>query len=320
MKLVTIDRYGPLGELFMGIIIGEEIVIPRDADVISPERFVWRNSNAVRAKALNQAVEDHCNAKKRERMYRFPLGSVKILAPIPKPAGIRDFIAFEQHIRTLRNKRGQEVPEVWYRMPLHYRGDHLTVYGPEDEISWPRYCRERFDFELELACVIGKEGVNISVEEAHEYIAGYMIMNDWSCRDIQKEEMQGGLGPSMAKPGASFGPYLVTEDELPNLANLKESPNEGPLMRAYVNGEQWTEGRFGTIHWSFAEMIAHISQDRMIYPGEILGSGTVGGGCGAELDRWIQPGDVVELEIEGLGRLRNRVGFPKPDTKEEKNV
>jgi 2-keto-4-pentenoate hydratase/2-oxohepta-3-ene-1,7-dioic acid hydratase in catechol pathway len=245
------------------------------------------------------------------------LGSSKILVPVPYPRGIRDFIAFEQHIRTLRQKRGQEVPQAWYKMPLHYRGDHLTVYGPEDEIPWPRYCRERFDFELELACVIGKRGINISVEEAYEYIAGYMIMNDWSCRDIQQDEMQGGLGPSMAKPGASFGPYLVTSDELPDLSNLREEPNRGPVMRAYVNGTMWSEGKFGSIHWSFAQMIAHISQDRMIYPGEILGSGTVGGGCGAELDRWIQPGDVVELEIEGLGRLRNRVGFPKLHKKKE---
>ncbi|MDA2935621.1 fumarylacetoacetate hydrolase family protein [Patescibacteria group bacterium AH-259-L05] len=232
-----------------------------------------------------------------------------------QPTAIRDFIAFEDHIKALRQKRGKRVPDVWYKMPLHYRGNHLNVSANGDVIPWPRYCKEKFDFELELACVIGKKGINISEREASQYIAGYMIMNDWSCRDIQRDEMQGGLGPVMAKPGPSFGPYLITADELPDLANLCQSPNKGPHMRAYVNDELWSEGRFGSIYWSFAQMIAHISQDSWIFPDEILGSGTVSSGCGAELDRWIQPGDTVKLEIEGIGQLSNSIGFPAKDKK-----
>ena len=224
-----------------------------------------------------------------------------------KPKSIRDFIAFEAHIKAIRAKRGLEVPEVWYRMPIHYRGNHLNVHAGGDIVPWPGYT-DKFDFELELACVIGKKGINISEDDAHKYIRGYMIMNDWSCRDIQRDEMSGGLGPVMAKPGPSFGPHLVTADELPDLANMRDMSDSGPLMRAYVNGELWSEGRFGAIYWSFAQMIAHISQDTWIYPSEVLGSGTVGTGCGAELDRWIQPGDIVTLAVEGIGELMNKIG------------
>ena len=236
------------------------------------------------------------------------------LDPPLHPPSIRDFIAFEAHIKTLRKMRRKRVPRSWYKMPIHYFGRHLNVRKSGVTIPWPRYCKEKFDYELELACVIGKKGKNIPEEDAHLYIAGYTIMNDWSCRDIQRDEMEGGLGPCMAKPGPSLGPRLVSADALPDLAHMREEPNAGPLMRAYVNKELWSEGRFGSIHWSFAQMIAHISQDTTIYPGEVLGSGTVGTGCGAELERWIQPGDLVELEIEGLGKLRNWVGKPQETT------
>ena len=155
------------------------------------------------------------------------------------------------------------------------------------------------DYELELACVIGKEGTDISEDGAAAHVGGYTVMNDWSARDIQMEEMSVGLGPAKGKDFAtSLGPWLVTPDEF-NPADAR--------MTARINGEVWSDGNIGQIHWSFAQMIAHASMDETLYPGDVLGSGTVGGGCGLELDRWLQSGDVVELEVEGIGVLRNRV-------------
>ena len=163
---------------------------------------------------------------------------------------------------------------------------------------WPRYTRQ-LDYELELACVIGREGRDLGAEEAPAWIAGYTVMNDWSARDIQRSEMAVRLGPAKGKDFAtSLGPCLVTPDEL-DPRNLK--------MIARINGEVWSQGNAGSSHWTFPQMISHVSMDETIYPGDVFGSGTVGGGSGLELDRWLKPGDVVELEIQGIGVLRNRV-------------
>ena len=155
------------------------------------------------------------------------------------------------------------------------------------------------DYELELACIIGKEGIDIPVEHADQYIGGYCIMNDWSARDIQMKEMSVGLGPAKGKDFAtSMGPWLVTPDEFdPSTAR----------MVARVNGEVWSDGQYSTVNWSFGQMLAHVSMDEAVYPGDVFGSGTVGFGCGLEHGRWLQPGNVVELEITGLGVLRNRL-------------
>lgn len=228
---------------------------------------------------------------------RWPLGDVRWLAPI-ESGSLKDFIAFEQHISTVRKSRGAEVPPAWYEMPVYYKGNHRSLMGHEQQLTWPRYS-EQMDYELELACIIGKEGIDISEEDASSYIGGYSIMNDWSARDIQFQEMAVGLGPSKGKDFAtSVGPWLVTPDEFNPL---------DARMTARINGELWSDGNIGQIHWSFPQMIVHTSMDETVYPGDILGSGTVGGGCGVELDRWLQPGDVVELEVEGIGVLRNRV-------------
>jgi len=228
---------------------------------------------------------------------------------IKRPASIVDFIAFEDHIKAIRAKRGLEVPDIWYIMPMHYNCNHLGVRGNGDVVPYPEYTSE-FDFELELACVIGEGGINIKEEDARKHIYGYTIMNDWSCRDVQRDEMSGGLGPGrLGKPGPSLGPRIVLSSNLPELADMRELPDSGPLMQAYINGELWSEGRFGAIHWSFAQMIAHLSRiNDGIHAGEILGSGTIGGGCCAELGRWIQPGDTVTLKIEGIGELTNKIG------------
>jgi 2-keto-4-pentenoate hydratase/2-oxohepta-3-ene-1,7-dioic acid hydratase in catechol pathway len=225
--------------------------------------------------------------------------NVTLLAPVPNPTSLRDFIAFEDHIAATSKKRGQPIPPEWYKAPVYYKGNHRTIIGPQDDLQWPLETT-KLDYELELACVIGRQGRDISERQAPEYIAGYTIMNDFSARDVQFQEMACRLGPAKGKDFATaLGPCLVTPDEIGELGDL--------TMIARINGETWSTGRFGSIHWSFPQMIAHVSRDETLYPGDVFGSGTVGGGCGLELDRYLQPGDVVELEIQPIGVLRNRV-------------
>ena len=226
---------------------------------------------------------------------------VRLLAPVTRPRVIRDFLTFEGHMLTAGKALGRpQIPPVWYEVPAYYKGDPDTVSGPDDVIEWPKYC-EKFDFELELAMVIGRRGKNISKQNAPRHIAGYTIWNDWSARDQQMKEGPLGMGPSKGKDfdtGNTIGPYLVTADEL-DVSNLR--------MVARVNGEVWTDSTSGGRQFSFEDLIVHVSQSETIYPGELWGSGTTTGGSGLELDRWLKPGDVVEFEIEGIGTLRNRI-------------
>ncbi len=225
--------------------------------------------------------------------------TVRLAAPLPNPPSLRDFIAFEEHIAATSKRRGQPIPPEWYKMPVYYKGNPRTIIGPEEDLAWP-LDTTKLDYELELACVIGRKGKDVAEQDAPNHIAGYTIMNDFSARDIQFQEMACRLGPAKGKDFATaIGPCLVTPDEIPDLKTL--------TMIARVNGEEWSRGRFGTIHWSFPQMIAHVSRGEMIYPGDLFGSGTVGGGCGLELDRYLKTGDVVELEIQPIGVLRTRV-------------
>jgi 2-keto-4-pentenoate hydratase/2-oxohepta-3-ene-1,7-dioic acid hydratase in catechol pathway len=229
----------------------------------------------------------------------YQTSAVELGAPLPNPASLRDFIAFEDHIAATSKKRGQPIPPEWYKAPVYYKGNHRTIIGPDESLRWPLETT-KLDYELELACVIGRKGTDVSERDADGYIAGYTIMNDFSARDIQFQEMACRLGPAKGKDFATaIGPCLVTPDEIPDIGAL--------TMIARVNGEEWSRGQFGTIHWSFHQMIAHVSRGETIYPGDLFGSGTVGGGCGLELDRYLKPGDVVELEIQPIGILRNRV-------------
>jgi 2-keto-4-pentenoate hydratase/2-oxohepta-3-ene-1,7-dioic acid hydratase in catechol pathway len=226
---------------------------------------------------------------------------VRLLAPVTRPRVIRDFLTFEGHMLTAGKALGRpQIPPVWYEVPAYYKGDPDTVSGPEDVIEWPRYC-EKFDLELELAMVVGRRGKNIAKPDAARYIFGYTIWNDWSARDQQMREGPLGMGPSKGKDfdtGNTIGPYLVTADEL-DVSNLR--------MTAKVNGDVWTDSTSRGRQFSFEDLIVHVSQSETIYPGELWGSGTTTGGSGLELDRWLKPGDVVELEIEGIGILRNRI-------------
>ncbi|MDG2241871.1 MAG: fumarylacetoacetate hydrolase family protein [Rhodospirillaceae bacterium] len=224
----------------------------------------------------------------------------RLLAPL-RPRSLRDFIGFEGHYKASYERLGMPTPDEWYQVPAYYKGMPDTVIGPEVEIPWPSYS-DFVDCELELAVVIGKQGKNIAAEEAADFIFGYTIWNDVSARDTQKVEMPVGAGPGKAKDwdGSNvLGPCIVTSGEI-NGQNLD--------MTLRVNGEVWTEENSANMHYTFAQMIAHISQDQTLYPGDVLGSGTPPGGCGIELDKHLKTGDIIELDIEGIGILRNSVG------------
>jgi fumarylacetoacetate (FAA) hydrolase len=234
---------------------------------------------------------------------------VRIRPPISRPPTIRDFYAFEDHVKAARAKRGLQMPEEWYEFPAFYYSNPTMLYGQDDEVPYPQYTKA-LDYELEVACIIGKGGTNIPEEQADTHIAGYTIMNDWSARDIQQPEMKIGLGPAKAKDFAtSLGPWLVTPDEL---QDRRTGPGNFDLrMRATVNGTQLSDGNVKSMHWTFPQMVARASQSVELSVGEVFGSGTVGTGSilelGQEVHPWLKPGDQVELEVERLGVLRNRI-------------
>lgn len=252
-----------------------------------------------------------------------PRTSVKLHAPIPHPPQMRDFLCFEKHLkqafaaaRKVRARQSPDpeaamkeleakdvltVPQAWYERPLFYHPNRFNVIGDGDEVVWPAYS-QLMDFELEFGCYIGKGGKDISREKAREHIFGYTIFNDFSARDEQTKEMAGQLGPGKGKDfdgGNAMGPCLVTADELPDPYRL--------TMIARVNGDEWGRGNSSEMGWKFEDCIAHASRSETLYPGEFFGSGTVGNGCGLEHLRFLNSGDVVELEVEGIGVLRNRV-------------
>lgn len=246
-----------------------------------------------------------------EPKQRWHLNEVKLFAPITRLSSLRDFYAFEQHVKTANENRGREVPKQWYEFPVFYFANHSAIYGPEDVIPYPAYT-DALDYELEVACVIRKPGRDIPAEQAEDYIFGYMIFNDWSARDVQRREMAVGLGPAKGKDFAnSFGPYLVTPDELADRHTGRPGVYDLEMV-ARVNGVERSRGNWKDLYWSFGQMIERASQDVTLQAGDVIGSGTVGTGCLLEVTRgdgpWLQAGDMVELEIERLGILRNTIG------------
>ncbi|MBV9631092.1 MAG: fumarylacetoacetate hydrolase family protein [Xanthobacteraceae bacterium] len=252
-----------------------------------------------------------------------PREEAALLAPVPVPRQMRDFLTFEQHLRNARAMRFRKMaaresdpeaafadyvrsgvvlpPDVWYAQPIYYKCNRFGVIGTDTDIRWPSYANV-LDYELEFGVFLGKGGVNIPAAKARDCIFGYTIFNDVSARDAQSREMEGQLGPAKGKDfdtGNVMGPCLVTADEVPDAYAL--------TMTARINGEEWTRGSSATMHWTFEQIIEFVSRDETLYPGEFLGSGTVGGGCGLELDRFLAPGDLIELEVERIGTLRNRI-------------
>jgi fumarylacetoacetate (FAA) hydrolase len=224
------------------------------------------------------------------RHAEYALADVDFRAPVLHPPSVRDFYAFEQHVKTARASRGLEVPPEWYEIPVFYFSNPAAIYGPGDEIPAPPETNQ-LDYELEVAAIIGAEG----------QIGGFTIMNDWSARDLQRAEMKVGLGPSKGKDFAtSLGPIVVTPDEFDGSSGL---------MVGRVNGEERSRGELGEMYHSWVAIVAHAARNTRLNPGDVLGSGTVGSGCILEHGdgRWLQRGDVVELEVKGIGILRNVV-------------
>ncbi|MEO7404025.1 MAG: fumarylacetoacetate hydrolase family protein [Burkholderiales bacterium] len=259
----------------------------------------------------------------RKHAARIARDQVRLLAPIPDPPQLRDFLCFEKHLvqafTAVRQMRANQtpdpaaamreyeakgmftVPQAWYERPLFYHPSRFAVCGTDTDVPWPAFT-EALDFELEFGCYIGKPGKDISKAKARAHIFGYTIFNDFSARDEQTKEMAGQLGPGKGKDfdnANAMGPCLVTADELRDPYKL--------AMAVRVNGEEWGRGNSRDMHWKFEDCIAHAARAETLRAGEFFGSGTVGNGCGLEQMRFLKPGDVVELEVEGIGVLRNRV-------------
>lgn len=328
MKLVTFrdasgaERAGALyagGTRIADLAAGHESLGgERDPTLASLQALIEGGPSAL---DLARGALDHV-ASNQPRGSWVERDAVRLLAPLPRPVQMRDFINFEQHLKqsfqssmelvaaqapnpeqaleALQASGRFAVPQVWYEIPVYYKCNRFSVIGPEEEVRWPGYT-SLLDYELELAAVIGTGGVDIRVEQARDHIFGYTIFNDVSARDYQTREMQGMLGPAKGKDfdtGNVLGPCIATADEI--------DPYDLTMI-ARVNGEEWSRGNSGSMHHRFEACIAHVSQSETLHPGEILGSGTVGNGCGLELKRFLSPGDVIELEIEGIGVLRNRI-------------
>ena len=257
------------------------------------------------------------------------VSELNLLAPLPDPSSLRDGYAFRQHVETARRNRGLEMTPVFDSFPVFYFGNHHTVKGPGPVICMPDHFK-KLDFELEAAIVISRKGKNIPVENADEYIAGLMILNDFSARTLQMEEMLLNLGPAKGKDFiTTTGPWLVTTDELKKWETSGKNGHPGKSwnlhMSALVNGKIVSEGNLSDMEWTFAELIARASYGVDLYPGDIIGSGTVGTGCFLELngtgkwkdpeyaEQWLQAGDIVELKIDGLGMLKNNI-LAEPDS------
>lgn len=266
---------------------------------------------------LDQVRETHARRCGEADLWH-KLEDVRLRAPLPEPRQMRDFSVFPGHLlgapvgmaKLIARIEGTEprmipgggqVPEIFRQRPIYYKCNRLTVAGHDDDVMWPRYSRY-MDYELELGVVTGTKGVDIPVDRAREHIFGYTIFNDFSARDVQSAEMGSRFGPAKSKDfdnGNVLGPWIVTADEIGDPYALH--------MQARVNGEIWSDGGSDGMMHSFEDMIAFLSRDETLHAGEILGSGTIGGGCGMEQDRYLEHGDLIELEVERIGVLRNRV-------------
>ncbi len=238
-------------------------------------------------------------------------GDLRFGPPILRPPSFRDFYAFERHVRTMWERRGGEVPEAWYRLPIFYFSNTSEIRGPDDPVWAPRGSEE-LDYELEVGALIDTPVRDLAADRAQEAIGGFFVLNDWSARDLQRDETAVRLGPAKGKDFASsIGPWLVTPDELGD-AWTSGATAPDLAMTATVNGVETSRGTWSDAQFSFGQMIERASADVLLRPGDILGSGTVGGGCLLEirdetLGRYLEPGDDVVLTIERLGSLRNRI-------------
>ena len=324
MRLITYSRDGRQ-KLGAWIDDDQRIVDLHAAALLAGSRHVNALTSMLSLIEAGQSALDDVRGLVKEPPAEVVVATdeVRLLAPLPVPAQIRDFMSFEQHLinawlaqaeiviagaddpemkrQELAEQGYAGVPPIWYEQAIYYTTNRFQVSAPGDEIQWPTYSA-LMDFELEFAAIIGKSGKDIEARQATEYIFGYTIYNDWSARDMQAKVMEGRLGPGRGKEfdgGITLGPCIVTADEIGDPYSLS--------MRAFVNGVQWAEGSTSTMYRRFEDCIRDLTESQTIHPGEVLGSGTVATGCGLEQNRFLQDGDLVELEVERIGRISNRV-------------
>ncbi len=325
MKLVTFYFQD---KAHLGIFHDDHVYPLQRLDHVLPDEmiaFLEMGETAMkRAKDLNAKI---IGGEYREMAV--PVSNGKLLAPVPHPRSCRDGYAFRQHVAAARRNRKVDMIPEFDEYPIFYFTNHNAVQGPGEIDCMPDHFH-KLDFELEAAIVVGKKGRNITAEEADQYIAGYMIMNDLSARALQMEEMKLNLGPAKGKDFSTvIGPWMVTPDELEAYKVPSKPGHTGNNyklgMKCWVNGKQVSEGNMGDMDWTFAEILERCAYGVDIYPGDVIGSGTVGTGCFLELNgtgllndpnypvQWLQDGDVVDMEIEGLGKLSNTIRAVKTD-------
>lgn len=321
MRLVTFEQSG---SQFVGALVGRDGVtnLTSAGAESGSGRPEWFGSMQALIEA-GEAGLDAARALADRADHVVSLSGVRLLAPLPRPQSIRDYFTFPGHI--LRSAAGMqrlrariagepipnappftELPELYRQKAIYHKCNPLTVVGPNVEVPWPAYSRY-MDFELEIAVVIGRRGIDIAAADAGQHIFGYTIFNDFSARDAQMEEMPGMMGPAKGKDfdrSNVIGPCIATADEFADVHNI--------AMRAFVNGQQMAEGSTAEMLHSFEDIIAYQSRGETLYPGELFGSGTMSGGCGLEHDRFLEDGDEVTLEIDGIGRLTNMVRRADP--------
>lgn len=320
MKLVSYlkEEHDQLGILVDGMVYDTETLHPDLPGSMSLFLNFWDDSFQIALAGM-----DFLKSGRISKERGVPLESVQLLAPVPFPASCRDAYAFRQHVAAARRNRKVDMIPEFDQYPVFYFTNHHSITGPGDVLCMPDHF-EKLDFELEAAIVISRHGRNIPAEQADNYIAGIMIMNDFSARRLQLEEMLLNLGPAKGKDFATtIGPWLVTLDELERFEIPAKEGHTGRCwnlpMTCTVNGVQVSAGNLGDMDWTFAEIIERASYGVDLYPGDIIGSGTVGTGCFLELngtgklenpeytEQWLQEGDVVELAIDNLGTLSNTI-------------
>jgi len=316
MKIVT---YKYNESTHLGLIVNEKIY-SLNSIASSMNDFLQMEEEGMRkAKELEESIKN-ANANSEG----IPLNDSVLLAPVPNPPSCRDAYAFRQHVATARRNRGVDMIPEFDQFPIFYFTNHNAILGPTDDILCMPDHMQKLDFELEAAIVIGKKGRNIKAKDADDYIAGYLIMNDMSARALQMEEMRLNLGPAKGKDFCTIiGPYLVTKDELESKRATTADGHDGNTyslnMKCWLNGELLSEGNMKDMNWTFAEIVERCAYGADILPGDVIGSGTVGTGCLLELNGshklenpdyepvWLKDGDIIEMEIEGLGKIKNKV-------------
>lgn len=323
MKLVTFAIDTPLGQIMrVGALAGDRVIdlaaayagvlaadgvhaaqevaaalIPGDmTDFLSR----WPLARQAAEEAIQTANEQPADAKNCfGTRISYSASECQLKIPL-KPRRLKDYLVYEAHKKKSMEKRGLPLPELWYRMPTYTNRNVMGIAGPGEDIVWPSYTK-KLDFEFEIAVVIGKAGKNIPSSEAANYIAGFTIYNDFSARDIQADEGAIGAGVGKSKDfdqGNVLGPCIVTPDEI-------DASNISMVLR--INGEEWSRGNTTAMKFSWAQIIENASRDETIFPGDVFASGTMDYGCSLELDRWIDPGAVIEMEADGIGTLKSRV-------------